>query len=515
MVSPDVEKIMAAAKLRAARAKASETSEASPASSSSAGFSLLTWGLLWGARRCRQNLIANVANFCLLKTVYSLLRHCHHMWHLSCRYSWVQIRSNYKCCCGFLKPLACLFGMHVRLKRNAGQSRGRASHDNPQRKGAEKDEAAEVGIAEHTARQSETKWIQNQCDLVHRWDWKRCWEYTQVCEQWPWPTTWDWGLESHGSPCPGAWWWCAGAPSREETKKKPRSTRPPTSKAAAKPAAKRASRPAVPKSKADKKKDAAKRETAPERKAAAKKEPRKVTTTVSAGNGGEEPMQKEPKEKASVVADGKRKRADEPQDAKESLRSTGSTDSIPSVLNRGCTADQLAEKAVDRAKAAKKAKKERDPVQHARRMRFYRSLTSGALKCCQLQKVHHFISRSWKVQKKSCRGHSSTWPSAGKIQLFHSGDTLCATNVWSLCTCIAHTVCLRCQLTRRSDWTGSCSKGRQFCPVCRMLKLNDMFQNMSRKYFSIDGIQRNALPTSFASKTRMSPWNKTSRMWAK
>lgn len=195
------------------------------------------------------------------------------------------------------------------------------------------------------------------------------------------------------------------APSREETKKKPRSTRPPTSKAAAKPAAKRASRPAVPKSKADKKKDAAKRETAPERKAAAKKEPRKVTTTVSAGNGGEEPMQKEPKEKASVVADGKRKRADEPQDAKESLRSTGSTDSIPSVLNRGCTADQFAdedleqiaqeaEKAVDRAKAAKKAKKERDPVQHARRMRFYRSLTSGALKCCQLQKVHHFISRS-------------------------------------------------------------------------------------------------------------------------
>ena len=147
------------------------------------------------------------------------------------------------------------------------------------------------------------------------------------------------------------------APSQEQTKKKPRSTRPPTSKAAAKPAAKRASRPAVPKSKADKKKDAAKRETAPKRKAAAKKEPKKVTTTVSAGNGGEEP-----KEKASVVADGKRKRADEPQDAKTNLRSTGSTDSIPSVLKRGCTTDQFsdedlekiaqeAEKAVDRARA--------------------------------------------------------------------------------------------------------------------------------------------------------------------
>eukprot|EP00435_Cladocopium_sp_Y103_P013017 s2503_g3.t1 len=177
------------------------------------------------------------------------------------------------------------------------------------------------------------------------------------------------------------------APSEEETKKKPSSTRPPTSKAAAKPAAKRASRPAVPKSKAAKKKDAAKRETAPKRKAAAKKEPKKVTPTVSAGNGGEEPKQKEPKEKASVVADGKRKRADEAQDAKTKLRSTGSTDSIPSVLARGCTTDQFAdgdlekiareaENAVDRAQAAKKAKKERDPVQHARRMRFYRSLTS-------------------------------------------------------------------------------------------------------------------------------------------
>ena len=83
---------------------------------------------------------------------------------------------------------------------------------------------------------------------------------------------------------------------------------------------------------------------------------------MSAGNGGEEPKQKEPKEKASVVADGKRKRADEPQDAKTNLRSTGSTDSIPSVLKRGCTTDQFsdedlekiaqeAEKAVDRARA--------------------------------------------------------------------------------------------------------------------------------------------------------------------
>ena len=123
---------------------------------------------------------------------------------------------------------------------------------------------------------------------------------------------------------------------------------------------------------------------------------------MSAGNGGEEPKQKEPKEKASVVADGKRKRADEPQDAKTNLRSTGSTDSIPSVLKRGCTIYQFsdgdlekiaqeAEKAVDRARASKKAKKERDPVQHARRMRFYRSLASGALKCCQLQKAKHMV----------------------------------------------------------------------------------------------------------------------------
>ena len=191
------------------------------------------------------------------------------------------------------------------------------------------------------------------------------------------------------------------APPQEETKK-PRSTRPPASKAAAKPAAKRASRPAVPKSKADKKKDAANRESAPKRKAAAKKEPKKATTTESAGNGGEELMQKEPKEKPSVVADGKRKRAEEPHDARETLRSTGSTDSIPSVLQRGCTADQFAdedlakiaheaEQAVDRAKAAKKAKKERDPVHHAIKMRFYRSLTSGALKCCQLQKAKHMF----------------------------------------------------------------------------------------------------------------------------